>query len=98
MAGWNFAELWEQVAARFGDSPALIQGERRLTWCETDERANGLARYLLDAGADILAGRVRGRLVSTSRAQWLRTRFSSRTTSRPSMQCLRCITTKVYRS
>jgi fatty-acyl-CoA synthase len=52
MSGWNFAELWEQIAARFGDSPALIQGDRRLTWSETDARANGLARYLLDAGAE----------------------------------------------
>ena len=51
MAGWNFAELWEAVAERFGDSTAQIQGDRRLTWSETDARANGLARHLLDAGA-----------------------------------------------
>ena len=51
MAGWNFAELWERVAERFGDADALVQGTRRLTWAEMDARANGVARYLLDEGA-----------------------------------------------
>ncbi len=51
MSGWNFAELWEQIAGRFGDAPALVQGDRRLTWAQTDARANGLAHQLLDAGA-----------------------------------------------
>ncbi len=51
MAGWNFAELWERIADRFGDAPALVQGERRTTWAEFDRRADGLARHLLDGGA-----------------------------------------------
>jgi len=51
MAGWNFAELWERIADRFGDAPALVQGDRRITWTEFDRRADGLARHLLDGGA-----------------------------------------------
>jgi fatty-acyl-CoA synthase len=51
MAGWNFADLWEGIAARFGDADALVQGDRRITWAEMDARANGIARHLLDGGA-----------------------------------------------
>ncbi len=52
MAGWNFADLWEGIAGKFPDAPAQIQGDRRTTWREFDERANGVARYLLDGGAE----------------------------------------------
>lgn len=51
MPGWNFAELWEQIADRFPDADAQVQGERRTSWKEFDARADGLARYLLDRGA-----------------------------------------------
>ncbi|MEX0767766.1 MAG: acyl-CoA synthetase [Microthrixaceae bacterium] len=51
MAGWNFAELWEQIADRFPDADALVQGERRISWKEFDKRSDGLARYLLSRGA-----------------------------------------------
>ena len=51
MPGWNFADLWEAVAATLPDAPALVQGDRRFTWSEFDARANGLASTLLDAGA-----------------------------------------------
>ena len=43
MSGWNFAELWEAIAERFGDADALVQGDRRLSWSEIDRRANGVA-------------------------------------------------------
>ena len=32
------------------DAPAQVQGDRRLTWREFDQRANGVAQALLDAG------------------------------------------------
>src|SRR4051794_15843752 len=51
MPGWNYAELWETVASQIPDAPAQIQGDTRYTWREFDERANGVARTLLDAGA-----------------------------------------------
>jgi fatty-acyl-CoA synthase len=51
MAGWNYAEIWETVAEQIPDAPAQIQGDRSFTWREFDERANGIARQLLDAGA-----------------------------------------------
>jgi acyl-CoA synthetase (AMP-forming)/AMP-acid ligase II len=47
---WNFADTWETVADRRPDEPAVIQGDRRLTWADLDARANGVAAALLDAG------------------------------------------------
>jgi fatty-acyl-CoA synthase len=52
MPGWNYADIWERVADRIPDAPALVQGDRRVTWREFDRRADGLARTLLDAGVD----------------------------------------------
>ena len=50
MPGWNFADVWEIVAQQVPDAPAQVQGDRRLTWRQFDQRANGVARALLDAG------------------------------------------------
>ena len=50
MPVWNFADVWEEVAAAVPDRPAQIQGERVLSWRDFDRRSNALARHLLDAG------------------------------------------------
>ncbi len=50
MPGWNYADIWERVAERIGDAPALVQGSTRRTWAEFDRRADGIAKHLLDAG------------------------------------------------
>ncbi|HUY22195.1 MAG TPA: acyl-CoA synthetase [Acidimicrobiales bacterium] len=50
MTDWNFADVWETVADTVPDAPAFIHGERRLTWGETEGRANGVARALLESG------------------------------------------------
>ncbi|MCX7620991.1 MAG: acyl-CoA synthetase [Acidimicrobiales bacterium] len=52
MAAWNYATTWEIAADNLPDSPALLQGDRVITWKEFDRRADGLARTLLDAGAE----------------------------------------------
>jgi acyl-CoA synthetase (AMP-forming)/AMP-acid ligase II len=52
MPGWNYADVWEVVAETLPDAPAVVQGERRQSWAETDQRANGVARALLDLGVD----------------------------------------------
>ena len=51
-AGWNFAEVWEAIAEQIPDAPAQVQGDRRFTWRELDQRADGVARALLDAGVE----------------------------------------------
>ena len=47
---WNFADLWESVADALPDSVALVQGDRRLTWSQLDDRAARLAAALGAAG------------------------------------------------
>ncbi|HJR24318.1 MAG TPA: acyl-CoA synthetase [Acidimicrobiales bacterium] len=51
MPGWNFADVLEVVAQQVPDAPALVHGERRVAWADFDRRANGIARTLLDRGA-----------------------------------------------
>ena len=50
MAGWAYADIWEEIAAAVPHRRAQVQGPRELTWGQFDDRANGLARHFLDAG------------------------------------------------
>src|ERR1700694_603483 len=50
MSNWNLADVWEVVAEQLPDAPALIHGDRRQAWSETNRRANGLADHLLGQG------------------------------------------------
>jgi len=43
---WNYADIWETIAAAIPDYPALIKGARQVSWAEFDRRANALARRL----------------------------------------------------
>ena len=48
--GWNMADLWDVVAETLPGAPAFVQGERSVSWAETDARADGVARWLVGAG------------------------------------------------
>ncbi|MWA02909.1 AMP-binding protein [Actinomadura sp. LD22] len=50
MAGWNIADVLDVVAQEVPDAPAVIQGERRVSWAELDARAEALGAAFLDAG------------------------------------------------
>ena len=50
MAGWNFAEIFREVAMAIPDAPALVQGPRRLCWREVDQRTTCLSQFLVAAG------------------------------------------------
>ena len=50
MTDWNYADVWEVVADTIPHAPALVHGTRTQTWAETERRANGVARALLDVG------------------------------------------------
>jgi acyl-CoA synthetase (AMP-forming)/AMP-acid ligase II len=52
VTAWNYADIWESIAAAVPGRPAQIQGERVLTWSQFDRRADALAAALLDAGLD----------------------------------------------
>lgn len=50
---WNFGDLLDATAASVpGDRPALIQGDRVISWAEFDTRTNRLARAMLAAGLE----------------------------------------------
>ena len=50
MGPWNFADVYEAVAAAVPDAPCQVHGDRMTTWSEFDRRANALTADLLDAG------------------------------------------------
>jgi fatty-acyl-CoA synthase len=50
MTNWNFADVYEAVAARVPEWHCQVQGDRVVTWREFDRRANALAADLLEAG------------------------------------------------
>ncbi len=50
MSAWTFADVWEAIAARQPDQPALIQGGRVVTWGQFDARADALAAHLVAHG------------------------------------------------
>lgn len=52
-AGFNLAELFEEVADAVPDREALVHGDRRLTYAQLDERAGRLAAVLADAGVGV---------------------------------------------
>jgi acyl-CoA synthetase (AMP-forming)/AMP-acid ligase II len=47
---WNFADMWESVSDAIPDHTVLVQGERRVTWRQFDDRAARLAAGLMAAG------------------------------------------------
>lgn len=49
-AEWNFADVWETIARAQPDRLAHVHGDAALTWREFDQRANGIAAWLLRAG------------------------------------------------
>ena len=50
MIGWNFADVYEAVAAKVPDRPCHIQASRTITWRDLDRRANALAADMIEAG------------------------------------------------
>jgi len=47
---WNFADIWESIAAAIPSRAALIRGAVEVPWSDFDRKANALARRLLDLG------------------------------------------------
>lgn len=50
MTDWNFADVWEAITALQPDRPAVVQGDRLVTWGELNARADALARFLVAQG------------------------------------------------
>jgi len=50
MTDWKVADVWEAIARKTPDRPALIQGDRVVSWEEFDRRADALAAAILSGG------------------------------------------------
>ncbi|MEM9573078.1 MAG: acyl-CoA synthetase [Pseudomonadota bacterium] len=51
---WNFGDLLDDNGARLGaDNPAMIHGDRVVSWPEMTARSNNVARWLLNNGAQV---------------------------------------------
>ena len=50
MSAWTYANIWESVAAAVPDQPAIVQGERVVSFAEFEAQADALAAHLLAAG------------------------------------------------
>jgi fatty-acyl-CoA synthase len=47
---WNFADLWESLSDALSERVVLVQGDRRVTWRDFDDRAARLAAAFTAAG------------------------------------------------
>ena len=47
---WTIADIWEAIAKAQPERPALIQGERVVTWAEFDARSDALAAHFIAKG------------------------------------------------
>ena len=47
---WTIADVWEAIAAAQPERPALVQGDRVITWAQFDARADALAAHFLQSG------------------------------------------------
>jgi fatty-acyl-CoA synthase len=65
---YQLADLFEAVADTVPERPALVAGDRRLTYRELDERATRFASHL--AGLDLAPGTKVG-IYAWNRAEWL---------------------------
>jgi len=49
---WNFGDIMDTLAGVVpGDHPALVHGDRVITWRDVDRRSNNIGRALLEGGA-----------------------------------------------
>ena len=50
MSAWGYANVWEAVAAAIPDEPAIVQGDRVVSFAAFDAAADALAAHFLAAG------------------------------------------------
>ena len=51
MTQWNYADVWESIAEIQPDQPAIIQGDRTVSWRQFETRSAGVAGWLSSLGA-----------------------------------------------
>src|SRR6478752_5673558 len=75
MSDWNFAAVWDGIAAIVPDREALVCGDRRIPWAGFRDRATRLARHL-QSTADVGPGD-RVAIDLTNRPEYLETFYAA---------------------
>ncbi|MEL6874788.1 MAG: AMP-binding protein [Pseudomonadota bacterium] len=47
---WQMADIWENIAQAIPGKPAIIDGDKRYSWAEYEDRAARIAQVLSDHG------------------------------------------------
>jgi 3-oxocholest-4-en-26-oate---CoA ligase len=71
---WNYANIWESIAAAQPDENAIVQGEDTVGWGEFDREADALAAFMIDRG---LEQRASVAVYTPNRAEYLISYFAA---------------------
>ena len=71
---WQMADIWEHIAAAIPDKPAIVDGDKRYSWAEYENRAARVARVLSDHG---LKPGAKLSIYSYNAAEYLETQFGA---------------------
>jgi 3-oxocholest-4-en-26-oate---CoA ligase len=75
VSDWNFAAVWDGIAAIVPDRDAVVCGDRRITWGEFAARASRLAWFLQTEAAMVPGDRVA--IDVTNRPEYLETFYAA---------------------
>jgi acyl-CoA synthetase (AMP-forming)/AMP-acid ligase II len=71
---WQMADIWENIAAAIPDKPAIVDGDKRYSWAEYENRAARVAQVLADHG---LKPGAKLSIYSYNAAEYMETQFGA---------------------
>lgn len=71
---WQMADIWENIAAAIPDKPAIVDGDKRYSWAEYENRAARIAQLLTSHGLEPGA---KLSIYSYNAAEYLETQFGA---------------------
>jgi 3-oxocholest-4-en-26-oate---CoA ligase len=75
VSDWNYAAVWDGIAAIVPDRDALVCGDRHVTWADFADRAARLAQFLHDRAAVVPGDRIA--IQTTNRPEYLETFYAA---------------------
>ena len=71
---WQMADIWENIAQAIPDKPAIVDGDKRYSWAEYENRAARVAQVLTDHG---LKQGAKLSIYAYNSAEYLETQFGA---------------------
>ena len=71
---WQMADIWENIAQAIPDKPAIVDGDKRYSWAEYENRAARVAQVLTDHGLNPGA---KLSIYSYNAAEYMETQFGA---------------------